>query len=59
VKYRTVFTIEMQIGKGTVMEGDVSPSEAIQKFLRKLKDYRYTSDDLISLKAEFKEVRLE
>jgi hypothetical protein len=57
-QFRTVFYIEMQIGKGHVMEGDVSPSEAIQKFIAKLKDYRWTHDHLITLKAEFKEVRI-
>lgn len=57
-QYRTVFYIEMQIGKGHVLEGDVSPSEAIQKFILKLKDYRWTPQHLETLKAEFKEVRI-
>lgn len=58
MNYRTVFQIHIQLStRRAVSVADVSPSEAVQKFLREIAAFKLTGDQIDTITAEFKEVK--
>lgn len=58
MNYKAVFVIRIQLSaRKTITCMDVSPSEAIQKFLREVAPFKLTLDQMDTATAEFKEIK--
>lgn len=55
-----VFAIELKIDPARrIYAYDVSPSEAVQKFLKEFRRHNFTLDQIDTVKAEFKEIEVK
>lgn len=58
MSFKVVFAIQIRLGpRQTITVHDVSPAEAVQKFLRETAPFKLTPDQIDTAKAEFKEVK--
>lgn len=58
MNFKVVFVIRIQLSpRKTITCMDVSPAEAVQKFLRAIAPFRLTPDQMDTATAEFKEIK--
>lgn len=53
--FRTLFQIEISFGTAVIREADVSPTEALQKFLKLIQDRRLTLSEIESARVDIME----